>query len=308
MDLEFEAYIMSILVVGTVAFDTLSSPFGKRSKVLGGSASYFSVGAKLFSPVNLVAVVGRDFPKEYLDFFKRKKIGLEGLEIQEGETFHWQGEYGCDVNIAKTIRTDLNVLASFNPKLSENYKRSKIVFLANVDPDIQQQVLAQVKSPKITALDTMNFWIEHKRDQLLKVLKKIDILFINDSEAKQLVGNNNLLFVGKSILKLGPKIVVIKKGEHGALLVMKDFFFSLPAFLIEKVVDPTGAGDTFASGFLGCLSTCKNLTKKDLKQALVMGTLLASFTVEDFSLCRLGAITKKDINRRYKEYRRMIQL
>ncbi|MFA5271009.1 MAG: PfkB family carbohydrate kinase [Candidatus Omnitrophota bacterium] len=295
---------MSVLVVGSVAFDTLTTPFGKRKEILGGSATYFSLSARFFSPVKLVAVVGNDFPKKYIKLFEDKGIDLRGLEIARGKTFHWEGEYDWDFN-AKTISTSLNVFADFNPKIPVEYKNSDYVFLANIDPDLQNKVLSQVKNPKLVACDTMNHWIASKQKSLIKFLKKIDIFFLNDAEARQLSGEKNLVKAAKAIMKFGPKRIIIKKGEHGSLLFSKDSVFSIPAFLLEDVFDPTGAGDTFAGAVMGYLAKCDKLNEKNLRNALIYGNIMATFTVEEFGPWRLARVTRPAVERRLREFKRL---
>jgi sugar/nucleoside kinase (ribokinase family) len=297
---------MSILVVGSVAFDTVKTPLKKSKDVLGGSATYFSISASFFSPVNLVAVVGKDFPKKYIDLFKKRGIDTQGLTIDSGRTFRWEGEYGWDFNNVKTIATHLNVFSNFNPQIPKEYKDSKYLFLANIDPQIQESVLRQVNNPKLVACDTMNHWIKNKRKELVNFLKKVDIFFLNDSEARQLSGENSLFKAAKAIFKFGPKKIIIKKGEHGALLFSKNSLFCVPAFLLEEVFDPTGAGDTFAGGVMGYLATSDKVNEKNLRKALAYGSIMATFAVEDFSLNRLVSITRTDINKRFKKFRELI--
>ncbi|MFA5008833.1 MAG: PfkB family carbohydrate kinase [Candidatus Omnitrophota bacterium] len=296
---------MSILVVGSVALDSIKTPYSRCEEVLGGSATFFSLSARLFSQVNLVAVVGRDFPAKYLKLFKEKGININGLEIAEGETFRWEGEYEWDFNSAKTIATHLNVFSDFNPKIPAEYKHSKYVFLANIDPEIQERVLKQVINPKLVACDTMNHWIDSKKKQLTRFLKKVDILFLNDGEARQLSGENNLLKAAKAIFKFGPKRIIIKKGEHGAMLFSKNSVFCVPAFLLEEVYDPTGAGDTFAGGVMGYLARHDSLSDTALRRALVHGNIMATFAVEDFGPWRLVSLTKPEIEKRLKEFKRL---
>lgn len=295
---------MSILVVGSVALDTIHTPFGKVRDILGGSATYFSLSARFFSPVNLVAVVGEDFPEKNIVFLKKHNINLEGLVQKKDKTFRWIGEYDRCFSDARTIATYLNVFAKFDPKIPQKYQNSSYVFLANIDPLIQEKVLKQVKRPKLIACDTMNFWIQNKRKQLLKLLKKIDVFLINESEAKELTLESNLLKAGKKIIKLGPKIVVIKRGEHGVLLFVSNNIFIVPAFILESVIDPTGAGDTFAGGFMGYLAKTNILNIDSLRQAVVYGSIMASFTVEDFGLRRLGTIKLANISKRLKQFKK----
>ncbi len=296
---------MSILVIGSVALDTIKTPLGKAERILGGSAIYFSASAINFVPVNIVATVGEDFPKKHIKFLQNKGINTQGLSIENGKTFHWEGEYGWDFSNPKTIRTDLNVFANFNPKIPKSYQSSKYIFLANIDPEIQIRVLEQVKNPKLIACDTMNYWIENKRKELLKLFKKIDILTINESESRELTNQKNLIKAAKDILRLGPKIVVIKKGEHGVLLFTKTHRFTAPAYLMETVSDPTGAGDTFAGGFIGYLAKTKRINQNSLRRASIYGTIMATFAVEDFSLGKLGKISTIDIEKRIKQFKRL---
>ena len=296
---------MSILVVGSVALDTVKTPLGKRREVLGGSATYFSVSASFFKNINLVAVVGNDFPEKYLDIFREKGVDLKGLEVDKGKTFRWVGQYGLDLNKAQTIKTSLNVFSRFNPKIPNEYKRCKFVFLANIDPQLQESVLKQVTNPKLVACDTMNYWIEHKRKYLLKVLKRVDMFLLNESEAHQLTQENNLLMAVKAIRLLGPKYIIVKKGEHGALLFSQNSFFCVPALLLDSVVDPTGAGDTFAGGLIGYLAGTSVLNKAAFRKALIYGTIMATFAVEDFSINKLISIKRSDINKRFREFKRL---
>ena len=296
---------MSILVVGSVALDTVKTPFGKKDNILGGSAVYFSVSASCFAPVNLVAVVGKDFPSKHVRFLKNKGINVNGLAVKKGRTFRWEGEYGWDFSDPRTIATHLNVFSDFDPDIPREYRKSEYVFLANIDPELQGRVLKKMINPKLVACDTMNYWIENKRKDLLKLLKKIDIFLLNESEAKELTGRSSLLKAAKSILKFGPKRVIIKKGEHGSLLFSGDSVFSAPAYLMETIVDPTGAGDTFAGGLMGYLVTQKSVNCASLRRAVVYGGVMATFAVEDFSLKRLGTVTKKDIAKRFKEFTKL---
>ena len=296
---------MSVLVVGSVALDTITTPFGKEKDILGGSATFSAVSASVFAPVNLVAVIGQDFPKKYIDILKSKKIDLTGLKKEKGKTFRWEGEYGWDFSNPKTIATDLNVFGKFDPIIPKAYRKNKIVFLANIDPEIQEKVLNQVDKPKIVACDTMNYWIETKRNQLLKLLKRVDICLVNEAEAKELVGETNLVKAGKKILKLGPPIVIIKKGEHGVLMFSQKHIFATPAYLLESVYDPTGAGDTFAGGFIGYLAKVKKYNQKSLREAVVCGSIMATFAVEDFSLRKLQKITAVDVRRRLNKFKKL---
>ncbi|MFH1577607.1 MAG: PfkB family carbohydrate kinase [Candidatus Omnitrophota bacterium] len=295
---------MSILVIGSVALDTIKTPQAKGREVLGGSATYFSISASFFTPVNLVAVVGDDFPPKYSNLLRKRNIDLSGLVVEKGKTFRWEGEYGWDFADPKTLSTSLNVFSRFNPKIPPAYKKSKYLFLANIDPEIQEKVLRQL-SPRLIACDTMNFWIENKRNHLLRLLKKVDIFLLNESEARQLTNHNSIVKSAKALIKLGPKIVIIKRGEHGSLLFCDKYIFSIPAFLLESIVDPTGAGDTFAGGMLGYLSQCGKLNQINLKRAVVYGSVMATFAVEDFSVNRLSSIKPADIKKRFKEFQRL---
>ena len=317
---------MRLLVVGSVAFDSVKTPFGEAEEVLGGSATYFSVAASFFTPISLVAVVGEDFPKEEIDFLKSRKIDVTGLERAKGKTFRWKGEYGFQLNEAKTLDTQLNVFQSFWPKLPEKYRGSDIVFLGNIDPDLQREVLQQVEKPKLVALDTMNFWISGKRDSLLKTLKLVDILIINDGEARQLSEEVNLVKVARKILAMGPKILIIKRGEYGALVfnsgdallnsgkrrrVSTDLskvspnIFHAPAYPLENVFDPTGAGDSFAGGFMGYLAKTRKFDEHNIRRAIIMGSVLASFNVEDFSLKRFRRLKYSEIVARFRAFKRL---
>ncbi|MDD5613659.1 MAG: PfkB family carbohydrate kinase [Candidatus Omnitrophica bacterium] len=296
---------MSILAIGSIALDTIKTPFGKVKNILGGSAVYFSVSASHFTSVKLVAVVGEDFPEKHILFLKNKNIDLNGLSIKKGKTFHWEGEYSWNFSNPKTITTDLNVFADFNPELSGDYRKSKYIFLANIDPEIQVKVLNQIKNPKLVACDTMNYWIENKRKKLINLLKRVDIFIINESESKELTYEANLIKAGKKILRFGPKIIVIKKGEHGVLLFTKDHMFTTPAYLLESVFDPTGAGDTFAGGFMGYLAKHKKIGQGTLRKAVIYGSIMATFAVEDFSLGKLGSISKSDIEKRIKTFKKI---
>lgn len=299
---------MSVLVVGSIALDTIKTPFSKDKDILGGSATYFSASARLFGPVSLVGIVGTDFPKKYINLFKNKGIDIRGLRIVNGETFRWEGEYGNDMGDPRTLATHLNVFGAFNPVIPAEYKNCKHIFLANIDPVLQKKVLTQVSKPKLVACDTMNYWIESKRCELLEILKKVDVFLLNGSEARQLTQCENLITAGKKIMNLGPEVVIIKKGEHGVLLFAKNNFFAVPAFLLESVYDPTGAGDTFAGGFMGYLAKCKKYDKASLRNAVLYGGVMATFAVESFSPKKLYSIKMKDVNKRINEYRKIIKV
>jgi sugar/nucleoside kinase (ribokinase family) len=296
---------LSILVVGSIAFDSVETPFGKAEEVLGGSASYFSIAASFFTDIRLVAVVGEDFPREHLSFFRERGVDLQGLQRLPGQTFRWSGRYGQDINERETISTCLNVFQDFRPEIPEEYRSSEYIFLANIDPELQLEVLKQVKSPKLTAGDTMNFWIEGKLNNVKEILKAIDILTINEEEAKQLSGEFNLLRAARIISSLGPKRVIIKRGEHGALMFSEGSIFSIPAYPLEMVCDPTGAGDSFAGGFLGYLARTQKKNDKSLRQAVIFGSVMASFCVEDFSLNRLRSLSYPEIEERFREFKKL---
>jgi len=298
----------SVLIVGSVALDSVETPFGKVEKVLGGAAVYSSVAASFFAPVCLVGVVGDDFPEEHLEFLASRDIDMRGLRVVPGKkTFHWKGAYFGDLNDAHTIDTELNVFEEFRPELPAEYRSCKYVFLANIDPDLQLEVLSQIESPRLVACDTMNFWIERKRAQLLEVLKRVDIAFMNDAEARQLTAEPNLNRAASEIHKLGPKYVIVKKGEHGAVLYCdSDLCFIAAPYPLYEVVDPTGAGDSFAGGFMGYMARTGVINSRNLRRAVVYGSTLASFNVQDFSLNRLRSLTMDDINRRYEEFRRIV--
>lgn len=288
-----------ILAVGSLAFDSISTPAGKAEKVLGGSLNYFSISASFFNPLQLVGVVGEDFPDQHLEFLSSRGIDIGGVSKVKGKTFHWTGEYGKDLNEAITLSTQLNVFEHFNPKLPESYKNAEYVFLGNIAPELQLSVLDQVKNPKLIAMDSMNFWITGRRDSLLKVLPRIDLLTINEGEAKLLAEESNVVVAAEKILGMGPKALVVKRGEYGAFLFFGGQIFSAPAVPIRKVVDPTGAGDTFAGGLVGYLaSKGAALDQSALRQGVLHGSVMASFTVEDFSFHRLQRLEKSEIEER----------
>ena len=289
-----------------MALDSIKTPFGKRKDILGGSATFFSIAASFFDKVNIVAAVGEDFPEKYLAVLKGRGIGLGGLEIKKGaKTFRWSGEYNYDLNTAHTIATHLNVFKNFDPKVPTSLRKPKVLFLANIDPDLQLSVLKQVSRPKIVACDSMNYWIETKRKSLMRLLKEIDIFLLNDGEARLLTGETNLLKAAQKVLSYGPKAVIVKKGEHGVMYFSRTSHFISPAYLLETVRDPTGAGDTFAGGMIGYLSTVKDISNPAICRGIVYGSILASFTVEDFSIDRLAKISMSDIRRRYEHFKQI---
>jgi len=296
---------VSLLVVGTVALDSVKTPFGAVDNALGGSATYFSTSASYFTDVRLVAVIGEDFPKEHVQFLKSKNIDIRGLEVQGGGTFRWQGEYGYDLNEARTLATHLNVLATFKPRLPADYISSDVVFLANVDPEIQLDVLKQVKKPKLVACDTMNYWISSKPTELKRTLREVDLLTINEAEIRQLAGEASLVKAAKSVQALGPKTIVVKQGSYGAIMFHGHSIFSAPAYPLETVFDPTGAGDTFAGGFMGYLTSTMNFSEEGLRKAVIFGSVMASLNVEAFSLDRLRSLDYKEIELRYREFKKL---
>jgi sugar/nucleoside kinase (ribokinase family) len=297
---------VSLLVVGTVALDSVETPFGKVEEALGGTASYFSFAARHYTDVKIVAVVGEDFPQQHLDLFKSRQIDVNGLQLLPGKTFRWSGYYDFDLNTAHTIETQLNVLPLFHPSLPEDYRESEIVFLANIDPDLQMEVLNQTKSPALTVLDSMNYWISGKKEALTRVMSKVDIVLLNEAEVRQYAGTYNLLAAARQILCLGPKALIIKKGEYGALMIADGGeIFIVPAYPLESVKDPTGAGDSFAGGFLGYLSSNGDFSPSGIRRAMVHGSVIASFTVEDFSVNRLLSITRDEIEARYQEFKQL---
>jgi sugar/nucleoside kinase (ribokinase family) len=291
---------MDLVVVGSVAYDSLETPSGKRDRILGGSASYFSIASSFFTRLGLVAVIGEDFDEQYIRLLEKFSVDLSGLEKKPGKTFHWKGKYE-DLNQAITLQTDLNVFESFKPNLPEKYRKAKTLFLANIDPELQMDVVKQVENPRFVACDTMNFWINVKRDELLRTLKSVDLLFINDAEAAQLSDIQNIFTAGKWILDNGPKAVVIKRGEYGSVLMQGKKIFIFPAFPLEEVVDPTGAGDSFAGGFMGYLHATGDYSFDNMKTALAMGTVMASFTVQDFSVGRLAALSYAEVENQYNK-------
>lgn len=298
---------MAILIVGSVALDTIEANKKKIKDALGGSAMYSSMSASYFDKTYVVAVVGNDFPCKYIHMLNHHKIDTSGLAVSSGETFRWCGQYSCNLNQAKTLETKLNVFSDFTPRLSKEHKNVKYLFLANVDPDIQNDVLNFVKNPKLIALDTMNLWISTKLSKLQSVLKRVDLLLINEDEAKQLSKENNIIKSAKVITKMGPEIIVIKRGEFGAMLFYKGNIFSIPSYPLENVEDTTGAGDTFAGGFIGYLSSCNKLNFETLKKAMVYGSIMASFNVESFSLGKLSSLSKKEISNRFKMFKKFTE-
>jgi sugar/nucleoside kinase (ribokinase family) len=299
---------VSLLVVGSVAFDGVESPYGKVDRTLGGAATYFSVAASFFTPVHLVGIVGDDFTDLDAKIFRERKIDCEGLERAVGKSFFWAGKYSENLNERVTLTTELNVFADFKPKLPERYRASKYVFLANIAPDLQRDVLQQVrKRPKIAALDTMNYWIERSNEDLRETLRHVDILMINDTETRQLSSEHNLLRAAKHIFKMGPSTLVVKRGEYGAMMVDKRGVFCVPAFPLEEPHDPTGAGDSFAGGFMGYLAAAGDKSDAALRRAMVYGSVMGSFTVEKFGLDRLKTLKLKEIHARARHFAKLTQ-
>jgi len=297
---------MSILVLGTVALDTVKTPFGQRKNMLGGSAVHFAMAARHFCEVNLVAIVGKDFPNEYIAFLRQKGINLTSLMRSPGETFKWKGEYRGDLNTALTLNTELGVLSTFKPTVSGEQEKIQYIFLANSDPDIQRRLLGYMSSPKLVALDSMNYWIEHKRKALLGLLKDVDIYVANDHEARILSQEYNLIKAAKKLRAFGPRMILIKKGEHGVLFYCDKITFSLPAYPVEEVIDPTGAGDTFAGGFMGYLAHVNKMDEEHLKKALVYGTVAASFNIEGFGVSKTARLTIRDLENRLANFRKCV--
>jgi len=300
--------VADLLVTGTVALDDVRTPFGEVTDALGGSATFFSYAASFFTSVKLAAVIGPDFPKEHLELLAARGVDLAGVQVSDGATFRWRGEYGYDLNEARTLDTRLGVLADFKPDLPPHFRHCPYVFLANLDPVIQLDVLRSMEHPRLAALDTMNFWIKGKPEALRAVLAEVDALLVNDTEARMLAGEPNLIRAARTILGWGPRVVVVKRGEYGALMVTSNHFFFAPAYPLESVFDPTGAGDTFAGGFMGVLAGGDTTDEAALRRAIVYGSVIASFTVEDFSLNRLKRLTCAEIDQRYHVFREMMQV
>jgi sugar/nucleoside kinase (ribokinase family) len=293
---------MSVLVVGTVAFDSIETPFGSAERILGGSASYFALGARFFAPVRVVGVIGKDFPQDYLDLFTERNIDIAGIKREEGDTFHWRGRYHEDINQRDTLELHLNVLAGFEPHLPDNYRDAEYVFLGNIDPLMQLEVLNQIHRLKLVVCDTMDHWIRESGEELKKVLKRIEMLVINDSEARLLSGYDNIVKAARAILRMGPKTVLIKRGEYGVLQFSDSSVFATPAYPLEEVFDPTGAGDSFAGGLMGHLARTGDASEGGLRRAIVYGSVVASFTVEDFGVKRLTEVSLPLIEERYQRF------
>jgi len=296
---------MSILVVGSIAYDTIETPWGKMDDALGGSTLYFSAAASHFCPVNVVGVVGSDFDMSKISFLKKRNVNFDGLYVESGDTFRWGGRYHEDLNKRDTLFTYLNVFENFQPKIPSHYKKTDYVFLANIDPELQLKVLDQIDKPKLIVLDTMNFWISGKRAMLEKVIKRCDILLLNDQEVRELSNRPNLMKAARLLTEEGPKTLIIKKGEHGAMLYHNNKFFFAPAYPLEKAVDPTGAGDSFAGGFLGYVAKFGKITDEVLRKGVIYGSAIASFNVEDFSFNKLVNLKKEDLENRIKKFKEL---
>ncbi len=297
---------MTVLVVGSVALDSVETPFGKADDVLGGSGTFFSAAASLLTPVQLVGVVGDDYPVEKLEPLAKRGVDLSGLEHAEGSSFRWRGRYRHDLNSAETLETHLGVFSRFSPKIPDAFKSAPFVFLANIDPRLQLEVLKQVQRPKLVACDTMNFWIESRRPELMELLGHVDLVTVNDGEARQLSEKANLVQAARWIMKQGPKHVIIKKGEHGAFMFTGDTIFFAPAYPLESVFDPTGAGDSFAGGFIGYLAKTGDLSEANMRRAVIYGSAMGSFAVEKFSIERLLEITPADLQNRILDFRKLV--
>jgi sugar/nucleoside kinase (ribokinase family) len=297
---------MSLLVVGSVALDSVETPFGKAEEVVGGSGTFFAASASHFAPVQLVGVVGSDYPVQKLEPLRARGVDLAGVEQADGESFRWRGRYRHDLNAAETLETRLGVFSHFRPKIPSAFRQAPFVFLANIDPRLQLEVLKQVERPRLVACDTMNFWIESRRADLVELLKYVDVLLLNDGEARQLTEQSNLVKAARWILARGPKHVVIKKGEHGAFMFTGSTVFFAPAYPLEDVFDPTGAGDSFAGGFMGYLARSGHVDEAHLRRAVVYGSTMGSFAVERFSIDRLMEIGQADIRSRLEEFRRLV--
>ncbi|MCX7974409.1 MAG: PfkB family carbohydrate kinase [Candidatus Aminicenantes bacterium] len=297
---------MSLLIVGSIAFDTIITPYEKREKIIGGSGTYCALAASFFTRPRLSGVVGEDFPQEIIDFFKKKGIKTEGIAVKPGKTFFWEGKYGYDPNQRETLRTELNVMAGFEPILPPSYQRSSILYLATIDPDWHETIFQQMKQPCLVAMDTIQFWVINKTESIWRTLTKVNIFFANEEEIRLLTRETNLVKAAKLVLEAGPSIVVVKKGEHGALVFGRDFIFGTLAHPCENVVDPTGAGDSFAGGFLGYLDRAKRFNQRVIKKALVAGSAVASFVIEDFGIERLKYLTFDEIKRRMRYFRQLV--
>jgi sugar/nucleoside kinase (ribokinase family) len=297
---------MSLLVVGSVAFDAVETPFGKRDKMLGGSATHFAIAASFYTDVRVVGVVGGDFTDEEEQVFASRGIDTTDIErISDGKTFFWSGRYDFDLNTAHTLDTQLNVFADFKPKLSDASKQSRLVFLGNIQPELQSEVREQVKNAELVALDTMNYWINTVPDSLIEAIKKVNVVIINDAEARQLAGEPNIIKAARKILSWGPTALIVKRGEYGAAMFTSETYFAIPAFPLESVFDPTGAGDTFAGGFMGYLASQEKIDEAAMRRAMIFGSVMASFNVEEFGTERVRRLTQSEINERFRAFKQM---
>ena len=298
---------MSLVIVGTFNLDTIETPRERRERIVGGSGTYCCLAASFFTAPGIVGAVGEDFPLNTIALFKEKAIDTEGLCVRPGKTFFWEGRYEDDPNKRTTLATEVNVLKDYRPQIPEHYRDVDILFLANIDPGFQEDILAQVKNPRLVAMDTMNYWIQTRGESLLSVLEKVDVFFANDEEVRMLTDEWNLVTAGKRLLEKGPKLVIIKKGEHGVLLLSQDFMFIVPAYPSEAVVDPTGAGDSFGGGFLGYLDKTNSYTDADIRRATVYGSVLASFTIEKFGIDRLKSLSLDEIENRFRKLQKLTE-
>jgi sugar/nucleoside kinase (ribokinase family) len=300
--------VIKLLVVGTVAYDSIETPFGKADNVLGGSALHFTNAASFFTDVGMVATVGNDFDLGGISFLKNRNVDMSGIKVDEGKTFRWEGKYGYDLNQAITLKTELNVVETFKPRIPPDFSEADFVFLANIDPELQSYVIDQIKNPNtVVALDTMNFWIENKFNALIDVIKRVDMLVINEAELREISKEHNLVKGAKKIMEQGPSCIVAKRGEYGVLMLSREEIFLAPAYPLEDVFDPTGAGDTFAGGLMGYLANVGDISSETIKQAIVMGSVMASFNVEDFSINRLKGLEYNEIRERYTAFKRCLQ-
>lgn len=297
---------MSLVIVGSLAFDTIHTPQVRMEKIIGGSCSYAALAASYFTSPKIVAVIGDDFPPEMIELFHRRNIDTRGVKTEPGKTFHWSGRYEKDPNLRTTLKLELNVFQDFKPLLNPDYREADILFLGNIDPDLQEDILDQMEKPKLVAMDTINHWIESKPEPLFRVLERVDAFFGNDEEVRMMAGEINLIKAGKRLLDKGPSLIVIKKGEHGALLVGRNFLFSASAYPSERVIDPTGAGDSFAGGFLGYLDKIQVFNEEEFKQAAVYGSTMASFTIEDFGIERIKALSADEIDTRFSFFKQLV--
>jgi sugar/nucleoside kinase (ribokinase family) len=296
---------MSLVIVGSVAFDTIRTPWGDREKIVGGSVPYCSLAASFFTRPRMVGVVGRDFPRKTIALLKSRGVDLRGLRIKAGKTMHWEGKYEDDPNKRSTLRTELNVFADFRPEIPPAFRNSSIVYLANINPAHHDFILKQFRKPALVAMDTIRLWIDTQREALLKELGRVNIFFANDEEARSITGESNLISAGKALIRLGPSLVLLKKGEHGAFVFGRDFVFGVLGHPCEHVIDPTGAGDSFAGGFLGYLDGCEGVHVRDVRRAAVYGSVLASFTIEDFGIGRLETLDAGLVEARFRQFRRL---